>query len=488
MTTTDIRIGQHATDDQLPGAGPEQATRTDHRPHDDQGPSVDAGTDPRHAIVETTTMRGSRGGHDHPTGHPTTDDQSWRAGGAQTPESTIMPPIPTGDVSARARDTAAATFGPQSKQPSPLPSDSPNGHDLPAAQATGAVGGTDTATPANGDASSTEKSPGVAGEQDQPANRVPDSTAQALADPTLALLADVLDDLERTRIANENRLRQLTRDEPDKDGEERGFGLTEDHPDVARLASVVRGIADLEHQATLNLARVMRAHPLGPWVKAQKGVGEKQAARLLAAIGDPYWHTVEDRPRTVSELWAYCGLHTLPSGHSRPDIHAGCADGIAPGSDQAAPEIQAINVAARRKKGERANWSTAAKMRVWNIAGSMLKAGNREAYDKRKAATEGRLHETPCVRCGPSGKPAQPGSPWSDAHRHADALRIVSKELLKQLWLTARDIHHGQYLLATHEGNAVMDTSKPKPRPIDDEPVEKPDIPRKPIKPPPKGK
>ena len=54
-----------------------------------------------------------------------------------------------------------------------------------------------------------------------------------LADPSLMLAADVVDDLERVRIANENRLRQLTRAEVDSDGEERGFGLSADHPDVA---------------------------------------------------------------------------------------------------------------------------------------------------------------------------------------------------------------------------------------------------------------
>ena len=68
-------------------------------------------------------------------------------------------------------------------------------------------------------------------------------------------------------------------------------------------------------------------------------------------------------------------------------------------------------------------------------------AGNRDAYDERKGATEGRVHAGECVRCGPSGKPAQQGTPWSDAHRHADALRITSKEVLKEIWREARRIH-----------------------------------------------
>lgn len=255
----------------------------------------------------------------------------------------------------------------------------------------------------------------------------------------LAAAADTLDDIERLRMASENRLRQFVRgaNEVDADGGQRGFGWDLRSPAVVALAGLVAGMrcdsgvvrqalgderpskrkgCCLEHDAERNLTRTLRAHPLGPWVREQRGIGEKQGGRLVAAIGDPYvrpalllldgsWDPL--RPRTVSELWAYCGLK--------------------PGQ--------------RRKRGERANWSAAAKMRAWNVAGSMLKVGNREIYDKRKAHTEGLLHEAECARCGPSGKPALPGTPWSDGHRHADALRIVSKEILKELWREARRIH-----------------------------------------------
>lgn len=268
-----------------------------------------------------------------------------------------------------------------------------------------------------------------------------------LVDPFLDLAADVLDDTERTKIANENRLRQLTRSVLDSDGEERGFGLDETHPDVENLAALVDLLGQVEHQAVLQLQRKMRAHPLGPWIKTQKGIGDKQAARLLATIGDPYWNTLHSRPRTVSELWAYCGLHTLPAGHRGHDTHETFAGGesSSAGGDpsQASVDTQSSHagVAARRRKGQKANWSSAAKSRAYLIAESMLRAGNREVYDRRKAATEGRLHAVECVRCGPKGKPALPGSPWSDGHRHADALRIVSKELLKELWREARRLH-----------------------------------------------
>lgn len=233
--------------------------------------------------------------------------------------------------------------------------------------------------------------------------------------PLLALLADVLDDLERTRIANENRLRQLTRDEVDSDGQERGFGLTLDQPQVAALADVVAALGKLEHQSTLNLQRAVRKHPLGPWVKATVGVGEKQGARLLAAIGDPYWNTLHDRPRLVSELWQY-------TGHGDP-------------------------ARSRRRKGQHVEYSPTAKTRTWLVAVACMKqhaSPYRVVYEKRKANTEGRLHATPCIRCGPSGSPAPADSPWSDGHRHADALRVTGKAILRDLWAESKRLHNDE--------------------------------------------
>jgi hypothetical protein len=131
----------------------------------------------------------------------------------------------------------------------------------------------------------------------------------------LSFAADVLDDLEATLLANQNRLRHLTRTEVDKDGELRGLGRDVRDKDVARASRhwSLR-LKPCEHKAILNLQRLMRQHPLEPWRAAQHGVGEKQFARLLAAVGDPYWNTLYGRPRTVSEFWAFCGLHTISPG------------------------------------------------------------------------------------------------------------------------------------------------------------------------------
>lgn len=268
-----------------------------------------------------------------------------------------------------------------------------------------------------------------------------------LYDPALYLLSAQLDAVEDLRKATENRLRQATRSVEDKDGEIRGLGLPDNDPAVAATRTILEGLKKLEHATVLDLQRAMRRHPLGAWQKRQIGVGEKQLARLLAAIGDPYWNTLHNRPRTVSELWAYCGLHTLPLGQTGSDNHSHAAEGNqladrAP--DQVTPDTQTAHVrgAARRRKGQRANWSTNAKTRAYLIAESCTKQARspyREVYDKRRAATADNIHDRPCPQCNGAGKTDLITSPWRPGHQHADALRIVSKAILRDLWIASRD-------------------------------------------------
>jgi hypothetical protein len=245
-----------------------------------------------------------------------------------------------------------------------------------------------------------------AGEQRDQVSGDSQSIAVSLFDPSLAALATLVDDLEDVREGNASRLRIMTRpvDEPDADGVCRGWGLPDDHPGVAVIRQMHEGIRQVEHEAVLALQRQMRRHPLGPWQRLQHGVGEKQLARLLGSIGDPYWNTAEDRPRTVSELWAYCGYK--------------------PGQ--------------KRRKGQQSNWSNAAKSYAWNIAQSTLKAGGpwRELWDERRAATEGRVHQEDCAQCK-----ARPGDPLRPGHLKADADRYVAKRLLRELWRESKRLH-----------------------------------------------
>lgn len=249
----------------------------------------------------------------------------------------------------------------------------------------------------------------------------------------LCLLSDSLDDIEALRIATENRVRSLTRTEADSDGEYRGLGLDARSPEVATAMAMVASMkcdsivlpsknkkhtgCCLEHEAIRSLLREVRKSPLYGWVKRNKGIGEKQAARLLAVIGDPYWNDLHDRPRTVSELWAYAGYSVVD------------------GSAQ------------RRRKGVKSNWNDKAKSRAFLMAQSCVKrldGSYRKVYDAARSQYADAVHGAECVRCGPAGKPALPGSPLSLGHQHARALRRISKEILRDLWLEARMIHTGE--------------------------------------------
>lgn len=289
----------------------------------------------------------------------------------------------------------------------------------------------------------------------------PTGAALELTNPTLILASETLDDLEATRIANENRLRSL-RDV---------YGLTGSRQE-AELAGLVDGIRSLEKTAELSLKRALRRHPLSPWVFETIGVGEKQGARLLAVIGDPYMRpeiiradgtTEPARPRRVSELWAYCGFHVIHTDQEwldNPQSRSVGADLTPSGGDidhyRRENHTCFVGVAPARARGQQANWSMTARSRTWLIASKCImfdgmpnkngvrrlgRSPYRDVYDAGREKYANAVHPTPCRRCGPAGRPALTDSPLSDAHKHARALRLVSKAILKDLWLRAR-YHH----------------------------------------------
>lgn len=253
-----------------------------------------------------------------------------------------------------------------------------------------------------------------------------------LADSLLAIYADALDDIERVRISNENRVRALR--------QVKGMAGS---PEADRLDGLCGTLLALEHGRVLEIQRAMRSHPLGPWAKSQCGIGDKQLGRLLAAIGDPYWHRLLDRPRTVSELWAFCGLHVLhpdpsptdahtarvgvePSGSTDPDRldpHFSYVGAASPSSDPGA------GVAAKRKKGQKANWSTVAKTRAVLIAGSCIKQA-KSPY--RAVYLERRVHT------------AETHPKWEPIHSHNDGLRVTAKAVLRDLWTESRRLHEAK--------------------------------------------
>ena len=243
--------------------------------------------------------------------------------------------------------------------------------------------------------------------------------AYPIADPMLFTLAQTLQDYETLRIAEEHRLRIFSTpsDVPDEDGVCRGFGYAEDSDEVQVVKGLIDPLKDLEHRTVLSLQKRMRVNPIWPYFKDVKGVGEKTLARLMACIGDPYLRPLDDgsyTSRTVSQLWAYCGMHTMPN-----------KDG----------EI----IAAKRMKGVQANWNTEAKTRLFLLSQNLLRQGIRKDKDGNQFAVTpyGQLY------LDRRAHTAVTHPEWNPGHGLNDALRIMGKELLKQLWRAAREIHTG---------------------------------------------
>lgn len=253
----------------------------------------------------------------------------------------------------------------------------------------------------------------------------------------LMLAASTLDELERARISTNNRARACR-----EAGEDPSKWATEMlvHIDAAEAIAVKQ------------LELTMAGHPLGPWVAATPGLGLKQVGRLLAATGDPYWnHTADRARRGPAELWAYCGYHVLhPTDHRSVDSQTWSVGGVAP----------------RRKKGQRAAWSHEAHMRAYLCAEKSVQLVDklvtpkaredgtprtpyrrqaspyRAVYEHAKAKHEDAVHNHPCERCTPKGKPPAPiGSPLKDSHKHARAVREVAKAILRDLWKETRRLY-----------------------------------------------
>lgn len=230
---------------------------------------------------------------------------------------------------------------------------------------------------------------------------------------TIRTLGGILDDLERVRIMATNRVGAM----------EARHGSSVPHLDV-----ILDPVRAAEHQAELELIRAWRLHPLASWAKNLHGVGEKSIARLIAHIGDPgvrslgewrgagrdrKWIITGYEPRTVSQLWAFCGLGD-PARKRRKGMTQEEALGLG---------------------------NPAAKRQCWLIGEAFVMVRSspyRMVYDAAREKYADRVHAKECAPCGPSGTPAAVGTPWSLKHQLEAAKRKAVKEFLKDLWVASR--------------------------------------------------
>jgi hypothetical protein len=231
----------------------------------------------------------------------------------------------------------------------------------------------------------------------------------------LRVLAATLDDLERTRIMTSNRIGAA----------ERAHGDSLPH-----LHELLASVRATEHQCDLTLARVWRRHSLAPWAAAIPGCGDKLISRLIALTGEPSlrpvghwaqgaagrreWALEGYAERSAAELLAYCG-HGDPTRNLRR------------------PEMTQEELF---RQG-----NPAAKKAAWKLGYQFMRtpaSPYRAVYLTERGRYVDKHHARGCVRCGPPGRPAPPGSPWSENHKHHAAIRNTTHVFLVDLWRESR--------------------------------------------------
>jgi len=208
-------------------------------------------------------------------------------------------------------------------------------------------------------------------------------------------------DIQKLRIAVELRIGAMERD-----------GIQEEQ--LLPLRAQLDSLDALEHDLDRHLERLMKRHPIAPWIRAEaKGLSLRTFA-LLFGITGPL-----DRFETVPKLWKYLGLHVV-DGHS-----------------------------ARRTRGERLGFASEGRVRAHLIGTSIVKSGGggryREAYDRKRAEylARPRLGDSGCpfgqehraaegkgiLACVKEGDEGE-----TSAHVHAAAMRYAVKRMLRDLW------------------------------------------------------
>lgn len=268
--------------------------------------------------------------------------------------------------------------------------------------------------------------------------------------------AELLNDYQQMRIGVSNRVKRSFDPGLHKAQVEKIKELEED----------LAGILVAQYRKTVSPS-------IRTWQKATPGLGEHLLARLLGHLGDPRvampyrWMAAppeshvcgptcgEDRhlqpltpyQRSVSQLWSYCGLGD-PARKRRSGMSA--EEAAATGSPRLKSLMFLIAESCVKQNGvEDKNGRRRAR------------SPYRGLYEEARTRYADRVHAAPCHRCGPSGRPAPAGSPWSGKHQQAAALRIVAKRILRDLWLAAGvDGHIG---IETHRADAVPPATNPLP-------------------------
>jgi hypothetical protein len=231
----------------------------------------------------------------------------------------------------------------------------------------------------------------------------------------LRALAFTLDDLQRMRIMTGNRIAAA----------ERTYGDALPH-----LYEALEPLVDAERRAERMLKQVWRRHPLAPWATTVPGCGEKLIARLIAVTGEPslravgHWALTEAQKR----VWVVDGYEERSAGQ----LLAYCGHG---------DPARSVRRAGLTREELLKVGNPAAKLAAWKLGFQFMRTHRspyRDVYLAERARYADKAHVRACVRCGPAGRPALPGSPWSENHKHHAAIRNTTHAFLVELWCESR--------------------------------------------------
>jgi hypothetical protein len=256
----------------------------------------------------------------------------------------------------------------------------------------------------------------------------------------LRMYSEMFYDAQQFRIAEEGKTRSATVD------------MDPEGPLAGIVGAYRKAEKDLRKEMVSAYKAIVPAS-VRAWQESTHGIGASTLARLLGVIGHPvhatpkHWEgegrenrqLVAGEPfdRTVGQLWAYCGYGD-PARRAK-------TKGITANELMAAGNPKAKTV-------------------VYLMATRAAEAGIRneapvseygELYYATKDLYRGRVHTTECkggftnagpgkveyviCKTGPDKAYAQEGDPFQASHINAIALRKLSKEILKDLWVAARD-------------------------------------------------
>ena len=140
-------------------------------------------------------------------------------------------------------------------------------------------------------------------------------------------------------------------------------------------------------------------------------------------------------------------LHNLIRDTIAQKTNGGDGDTGAQDVAEKSHEYPGAGIAPTQQRGEKGNWNTTARTRLWLIADKCIQITTspyRPLYDTGRTKYTDAIHPSPCKRCGPKNNPAETGTPLSLGHQHARARRLIMKAILKDLWTEAKQLHNAR--------------------------------------------